>query len=340
MVDISKVLDGAANPVLRASERIVGNSPGFVLTSDNPSEFRDNIKNSVKMGGQETRGDLKDFGINKVLDIADSINPALGNLGRSILGRGNEDKTRYPPDPLQAPANSWYTLARNRLDPLMAFEWDVVMPRLSLTAVLPNSYVEEVQINLGNVTEWSVFRNGIQQYYAGFPDNGTLTITCYEDRQLTTMSYFIAWLGLIQNQEDGTFSAPADYMKDIKIIVQSPVTGGGMQDVGYITAHAVFPKDRQGLNLSSGTSERQRIQVTFAVNNVSYVALMPPDAEMASALSSASKNPALSFLGKLAQLISPSNDPSQPVFAVNPIQSGIDRMKAMSGLGIKAPVNG
>lgn len=339
MVDISKVLDGAANPVIRASERIVGNSPGFVLTSDNPKEFVDNLKNSVKLGGQETRGDLKDFGINKVLDIADGINPALGNFGRSILGRGNVDKTRYPPDPLQAPATSWYTLGRKRRDPLLAFEWDVNMPDLG-TAYLPKSYVEEIQINMANVTEWSVFRNGIQQYYAGFPDNGTLTITCYEDNRLTTMSYFMTWLGLIQNQKDGTFNAPADYMKDIIVTVQAPVNGGGgMQDVGYMTVHAVFPKDRQGLNLSSGTSERQRIQVTFAVNNVSYVALMPPDAEMASALSSASKNPALSFLGKLAQLISPSNDPSQPVFAVNAASSALDRMKTMAGLGVKAPVN-
>lgn len=331
MANIAKVLDGAANPVLGSVERIVGNSPGFVLTSDNPKEFVSNIKNSIELGKDEAEGGLKDFGIGKALDIADSISPALGDLGRKILGRQRVDKTSLPTDPLIAPADSWYSLARKRRDPLLAFEWDVEMPQIG-NMKLPNSYVEEAQINLPSVEDWSVFRNGTKAYYAGFSDVGNLTITCYEDNRLSTMSYFAAWFGTIQNQETGTYSAPTDYLKDIRLYVTAP-TSSGYERIGTLIAHGCFPKDRQGLNFSSGTSDRQRIAVTFTVNNVSYISNFPFDTDLiVAANAQISQNPAKqNLLAKVLQLMSPDNDLSQPKFALN-LQSPFSRLKNGAGL--------
>lgn len=330
MVDIKKVLDGAASPVFGAAERIVGNSPGFILTSDGTKGFKDNMKGAVELGKDEAEAGLKDFGIQKVLDIADGIHPALGNLGRSILGRQIEDKTTYPPDPLYAPADSWYTLGRKRRDPAFVFDWDVEMPQVG-GLQLPNSYVEEVQVNLPNVEDWNAFRNGTRSYYAGFSDVGTLTMTCYEDNRLSTMTYFATWFGTIQNQTDGTFNPPSKYQKDVKIWVMAPSSSGGKLDrIGYLIAHGIFPKDRQGLNFTSGNSDRHRIQVTFSVNNVSYFPTAPVDAAVAKAAAT-SLNPETALLGKFLQLISPGNDPSKGVFSLDMTKSPSENMMEKAG---------
>lgn len=245
---------------------IVANSPGFVLTSDNSKDFKSNINRSIELGKDTAEAAGKELGIKAGIGILDRVHPFLGDLARSILGRQKETHKELPAD---TPANpkGWYSLGRQRIDPLWSFLWDIEMPDVNGMR-LPNYYIEEITLGLPAATDWNVFRNGTYSYYAGFSDVGQLSLTVYEDQRLSASTYFNEWHKSIQDM-DGAFRPPIEYQKTIYIYL---VDNSGVE-IGYFRVNGVFPLTREGHTMNSGSTDRHILQIQFSVNGMDFIPL-------------------------------------------------------------------
>lgn len=244
--------------------KIVSGLPAAVSASDSRADFKGNMKSSLRLGEESAKAALKENGMRAAIGTLSNINPNLGKLAKKILRRNFGDEIELPPvDPPINP-NSWLALGRKRLDPLMSYTWDVLMPEIDELS-LPNYMIEEVQFTLPSYQDWNVYRNGTFAYYAGPQDVGTLTLVFYEDVRMSSSKYIGAWRKQVQN-EDGTFNAPSEYWNTISVILQD----NNHEPIAELVASGCFPTTRDGYTLNSGASDRSSISVTFAVNNLDF----------------------------------------------------------------------
>lgn len=170
---------------------------------------------------------------------------------------------------------SVYERMRNRHDPLLAIDWDIILPPIlasdGSSLQLPGIYVEDLQINLSNFTTDPIAVNGTYLYFPKQSDTGVLTMTLYENILLDATSYLVGWQNRVQDPSTGYYNYPVNYKNNITIQILAP--GGVGKDfltVGQYTVIGCFPSDRGGLDLMSESSERKKITCTMSVDGVVF----------------------------------------------------------------------
>ena len=162
-----------------------------------------------------------------------------------------------------------------RPDPLLSFNWEVMMPTITTTQqyTLGSEYVESCSIALPNFGNRQVRQFG---RYVSYPEvtiqYDSVTIQFYGDVQNTAFTYLKAWNTLVHPLDGvfGTPNSPKDY----------PGMSGYKQDIVLITKDAynatVFSITYKGawpINIQSSTdfnSNNERISfiATFSIDDV------------------------------------------------------------------------
>ena len=135
------------------------------------------IINAVEGRAAGSVNGLISKGLNRATaDVANALGPIVGAGVSSV-------------DP-----NGWLGIASSRNDPLLSFDWSVVLPFSSDI----NNYVEDITCSTWQwTTETSAFRGGLTQYYPGKMDTTSLALTLYEDNQGTATKYVQDWLARV-----------------------------------------------------------------------------------------------------------------------------------------------
>ncbi len=160
---------------------------------------------------------------------------------------------------------------RQRRDPLLNFDWKVELPDIgnagvNVTGDTFNFYAEEVTIALPYYQSNDVFRCGSRKNYPGFSDVGSITVTLYEDNQMTASAYLNHWHSLIQNKAGAYYNLPSVYKKTFYVYCYD-VKGN---TVGLFKVTDAWPLQRGNYSLQSSSSDRVILSAEFATDGIFF----------------------------------------------------------------------
>ena len=194
--------------------------------------------------------------------------PGVGEIlndPASALGQFLKGSLKVPGQ--QVNQNAWLPLLRNRPDPLWEIDWLCVLPGL------PPEYVEDVSWTHPRISEEGVFRNGKQLHLATGVEIPAITVTLYEDRQLTAQTWYNAWYLSIFDEASGTYNYPANYKKSIALVVRDVKQNA----VGNIQFDGCFPVGSPSIT-HSAEGNRVKVQIEISVDSIQFQSAMVQDA--------------------------------------------------------------
>lgn len=205
--------------------------------------------------------DLGDFLVSRASQALKSVTKSFRNLNiggiTSALGfrLQHEEAGR---------AGSWQEKALNRPDPLLSFDWEVMVTGPA-GLILPPEYIEEVDCPNTQIDVDRIFRGGSYIKIAKFYDIPSLNMVCYEDNRATTIGFFRSWFESIYSPEG--YVSPPDAYKGM--IVARPMDV--QQNVAIELIYSgVFPVNFPNVKLGN-TSERITHNIEFAVDALDVV---------------------------------------------------------------------
>ncbi len=110
---------------------------------------------------------------------------------------------------------------QKRRDPVLSIDWIGIIqdpPGMKNSPQMPWAYIDEIQCSPISISPNAVFRNGIQQKYAGNYDVGSASLKLYTDVSGMSFNYANAWIRSIR-RNDGQWGLPASYKKDIVVYI-------------------------------------------------------------------------------------------------------------------------
>lgn len=237
-------------------------------------ETKRSIKDAVLSGGKNKSAVLK-LGLAGIDKAFGSNLTGVANLGKDLfdLFDSSSDVIVTPPK-----IHSWSSLRhiRQRGDPLLSFDWRVLLPTAYTPEVaaeawavsnrIVNFYVEDVNITPRSINPEQVFRRGTYVNYPGWMDTGSLSLTFYEDNRMLVTRYLENWQRAIRG-DNGLYGNPKDYKHDIAVYCLD--TNFGV--AGNFIAKRCWPTSRQGIALQSATSDPVKLTVDFATDGVIFI---------------------------------------------------------------------
>lgn len=210
----------------------------------------------------------------------DSILPQgspLRNLASDFLGReakklsNNAPSDNPPPRIIASTGESRLQKIRQRRDPLLTFDWKVELPnigdaKINVTPSLLNFYVEEVSISLPYFQSTDVFRAGTRKHYPSFSDVGSITLTFYEDNQMSSTAYINHWHSLIKHRQSNHYNLPSVYKKTFYVYCYDAKGN----NVGLFKVTDAWPMQPGSYSLQSSASDRVTLSVEFATDGILF----------------------------------------------------------------------
>lgn len=256
-VTIANALDGD-----KASQRQLILKTVNALSNDSPAapvikavgKLGQSVLDSILPRGNPLRAMASDF---------------IGKEGSKLL---NKAPSNDPGPVISTPISmSRLQKIRQRNDPLFNFDWKVELPSIgdasiNVGADLLNFYVEEVSINLPNFQTEDVFRCGTRKMYPSFSDVGTISLTFYEDNEMSASAYLTHWHSLVQNKAQLYYNLPSVYKKTFYVYCYD-VKGN---TVGLFKVTDAWPTSRGSYSLQSSSSDRVIISVELATDGIFF----------------------------------------------------------------------
>lgn len=210
----------------------------------------------------------------------DSIFPqgsALRNLASDFLGKevkklsNDAPVDNPPPRIISSTGVSRLQKIRQRKDPLFSFDWKVELPNIGNTGAnvsgdIFNFYVEEVSITLPTFQANEFFRNGSRKKFPGFYDVGTITLSFYEDREMTTSAYLNHWHSKIHNRKSAYYNLPSTYKKTFYVYCFDAKG----KNVGLFKVLDAWPTTAGSYSLQSSSTDRVILQVEFSTDGILF----------------------------------------------------------------------
>jgi hypothetical protein len=147
----------------------------------------------------------------------------------------------------------------NTRDPFMTFRWTAYQ----LPFNLDPRYVEKVSIPWPRFESIPIYGSGTNNYYHSVQDVDPITVTFYEDAELTITKMLLQWRELIQT--DGYYGLPVDYKKNLGFYLLGTTDDTALMD---IQAQGAWPSSIENFDLAYDASERLPISVTFTIDSL------------------------------------------------------------------------
>ena len=147
----------------------------------------------------------------------------------------------------------------NTRDPFLNFRWSAYQFPFGLDP----RYVEKVSVPWPRFESIPIYGQGTNSYYHSVRDIDAITVTFYEDVDLTITKMLLTWRDLIQ--KDGYYGLPVDYKKDLGFYLLAPNSSTAMIQ---ITAQGAWPSAVDNMELAYDSSDRLIISVTFTIDSL------------------------------------------------------------------------
>ena len=148
----------------------------------------------------------------------------------------------------------------NTRDPFMNFRWAAYQMPFGLDS----RYVEKVSIPWSRFESIPIYNQGKNSYYSSVKDIDAITVTFYEDVNLTITKMLLKWRELME--KDGYYALPIDYKKNLVFHLLSNTNNTAMLE---LTAKGAWPSAIDNLELAYDSSDRIIISVTFTIDSMS-----------------------------------------------------------------------
>ena len=147
----------------------------------------------------------------------------------------------------------------NTRDPFMNFRWVAYQMPFGLDP----RYVEKVSIPWSRFESIPIYNQGANSYYSSVKDIDAITVTFYEDVDLTITKMLLKWRELME--KDGYYALPIDYKKDLVFHLLSNNSNTAMIEM---TAQGAWPSAIDNMELAYDSSDRIIISVTFTIDKM------------------------------------------------------------------------
>lgn len=145
-------------------------------------------------------------------------------------------------------------------DPLLNFRW-VVQESF---AGLPKSYVERVDLPFSNIqVREGIYNASSFTYFPGFHNISAFSMSFYEDKNATVLSWINQWKNKIKDFNTGLYKLPSTYKRDLKVHLLDQ-TG---EDVMIVQLKGLFPAETSNLPLEYTSSNRITIEQQFSCDD-------------------------------------------------------------------------
>jgi hypothetical protein len=148
----------------------------------------------------------------------------------------------------------------NTRDPFMNFRWAAYQMPFGLDS----RYVEKVSIPWSRFESIPIYSQGTNSYYSSVKDVDAITVTFYEDVNLTITKMLLKWRELME--KDGYYALPIDYKKNLVFHLLSNTNNTAILE---LTAQNAWPSAIDNLELAYDSSDRIIISVTFTIDSMS-----------------------------------------------------------------------
>lgn len=170
--------------------------------------------------------------------------PSVAQVGRAIFGSDKRNPTG---------------------DPQRSYQWDVefsVDGSNDRTAQNAKFYAKTVSIPQKSIETFQIDYQGVKIMHPGKDSSPkTVTITFWDDDNLTITKYIREWFSLLSHNELGdAVSSRRNFARDIKITLYE---GNDLRTTGVIKMKQAFPTDISDVSLSYDNSGTLEVSVTF-----------------------------------------------------------------------------
>lgn len=149
-------------------------------------------------------------------------------------------------------------------DPALSTLFFVRMPQ-DLANTPQFLLAESVSLLVPKISAESSFSNGGYDFFPGFIENDSVSITFYETYNYAVSKWLRDWRKKVSDGR-GNYGLPVEYKKDIIVAMYSKFS---TKPVNVVTYNACWPTDRAPYELNyQEESGRVTVQATFSCDNV------------------------------------------------------------------------